>query len=258
MIYRVVNTKFITILFFFLISVMLPCQARVGVTIVTEFMPPLQLAKPGQQMHGLTADLVNAVVLDTKLNSTSHVFPWARSYLLATTKPNVLIYPIIRTTEREKSFHWVGPIWSFSAAIYSRIERNDIIVSSLEDAKKYNISVYRNDFFHRYLLEEDFSPSKLFPVANIEQSINLFINGRVDLLVIDTSIFEYYLKKHQRNAAEFKQLIKLTDVKKNDAFIALSKMSSPEVVDQFVKSYQRVANSDKLTDIRRFWAAKTD
>jgi len=232
------------------------CQARTMIDIVTEFMPPLQLAKPGQKMQGLTADLVNSVVQDSQLHSTSNVFPWSRSYLLARTKPNVLIYPIIRTKEREDDFHWIGKIWSFSAAIYKHVDRANINVEELNDAKKYNISVYRNDFFHHYLLKNGFSASRLSPVADIEQSIKLFISGRVDLIVIDSSIFEYYLKQFNHDPTQYKQLVKLTDVKHKDAYIALSKSSSSIMVSKLLSSYQKVSKSDKFVDIRRTWADK--
>jgi len=231
-------------------------QAKATIDIVTEFMPPLQLAKPGQKMHGLTADLVNSVVQDSQLPSTSNVYPWSRSYLLARTKPNVLIFPIIRTKEREGDFHWIGKIWSFSAAIYKHESRADITVANLDDAKKYNISVYRNDFFHHYLLKNGFSPKKLSPVEDIEQSIKLFISGRVDLIVIDSSIFEYYLKQFNHDSTQYKQLVKLTDVKHKDAYIALSKSSSPSMVSKLMSSYQHVSQSDKFVDIRQSWAEK--
>lgn len=226
-----------SLLFFILIQ---NSYAKANIQIVTEFMPPLQLAKYGQDMTGVSAEFVNAVVEDTKLPSVSNVYPWARSYALATSQPNVLIFPIIRTKARENNFHWIGKIWGFSAAVYSN--KDDINITTLEGAKNYNISVYRGDFFHHYLLEQGFSPDKLFPVVNIEQSIELFVNGRVDLIVIDNSIFEFYLTKSNKTISEYKQLIVLNNIKESNAFIALSKTTSLDVVDIFIDSFKRVSS----------------
>lgn len=220
--------------------------AKADIEIVTEFMPPLQLAKHGQRMTGVTADLVNAVVQDTKLTSVDNVYPWARSYTLAIMKPNVLIFPIIRTKEREKNFHWVGEVWEFSAAIYSN--KNNINISTLEEAKNYNISVYRDDFFHNYLLDQGFSPEKLFPVTDIEQSIQLFINGRVDLIIIDSSIFEFYVNRSNKSILDYQKLVVLDDIKENHAFIALSKSTPLKTVNLFIESFKRI--SEKRNDIK--------
>ena len=205
--------------------------------VVTEFMPPLQQAKSGQVMQGSSADFVYKVIASTKIPFTTDVFPWARSYRVAKSEPNVLIFPLIRTQERENDFHWIGKIWSFSAAIYRNSTRTDINVTSLADAKKYNISVYRNDFFHHYLLKQGFSDDKLFPVSGIEQSIGLFINGRVDLIVIDSSIFEFYINQYNKKISHFDKLISLENVRHNDAYIAMSKQTSLSVVQQVKNSF---------------------
>lgn len=215
-------------------------SATTNLKIVTEFMPPLQLAKSGHKMQGSSADFVSKVMTSTTLPFTTDVFPWARSYRIAQSEPNVVIFPLIRTQEREKDFHWIGKIWSFSAAIYKHSARQNITVASLEDAKNYNIAVYRNDFFHHYLIKEGFNEAKLFPASGIEQSIGLFINGRVDLIVIDSSIFEFYINQYNKKIAKFEKLISLDDVRHNDAYIAMSKQTSPSVVQQVKDSFNRV------------------
>ncbi|WP_435274891.1 substrate-binding periplasmic protein [Psychrobium sp. nBUS_13] len=216
--------------------------------IVTEFMPPLQLAKSGHKIHGKTAELVSAIVEDSGLLHHIDIFPWARSYLWATTKPNVLIFPIIRTEEREHKFHWIGKVWSFSAQVYRLKSRSDIKANSLEDAKNYSVGVYREDFFHRYLVRQGFKSEQLYAVTDIEQSVLLFLHGRTDLIVIDESILEYYLKKHHHTNSEVFSIMQLPDVKANDAYIALSKGTSPAIINQLTQSYQRVSTSESFAD----------
>ena len=220
--------------------------------IVTEFMPPLQLAKSGHRLEGKTAALVEAIIDDSELSHHINIFPWARSYLWATTKPNVLIFPIIRTTEREQKFHWVGKVWSFSAQIYRLKSRRDVQVHSLEDAKNYIVSVYRDDFFHQFLLGRGFNANQLHASSGIEQSVRLFLNGRTDLIIIDESIFKYYLKQHQRSHSEVISIVKLSDIRTNDAYIALSKGTSPAIINQITQSYRRISTSEAFAaDVKR-------
>jgi len=213
--------------------------------IVTEYLPPLQVAESGDQIHGLTVDLFKAVVDDTEYSYTTSVYPWARSYRLATSGANVLIFPLIRTKERENKFHWIGKLWSFTGSIYRHAERKDIELATLDDAKKYSISVYRDDFFHQYLIKNSFSPWRVFPQSSIDKSLAQFVNKRVELIIIDSSLLEYYVKKHGLRLDDYQKILTLDNLKVRDTYMALSKETSPEVVKQFRDSYVRVSGENK-------------
>ena len=75
--------------------------------VVTESWPPFIIS--GQDVSGIDTDRVRKILNDTGINYTIKIYPWARSYYLATNKPNVLIYSIHKSKQREPLFHWYCP-----------------------------------------------------------------------------------------------------------------------------------------------------
>jgi polar amino acid transport system substrate-binding protein len=51
------------------------------------------------------------------------LYPWARAYDIARLEANVLIYPIIRSAERETLFKWVGELDEVTPLFYKLRER---------------------------------------------------------------------------------------------------------------------------------------
>ncbi len=108
------------------------------------------------------------------------LYPWARAYDMALREPNVLIYLLARTAEREPLFHWVGEILRIDHHLYRLPTRIDIEVHALDQAKPYRIGVPREDVRYRYLQDKGFA--KLVVSASSVDSIRLLLNGQVDLV----------------------------------------------------------------------------
>ncbi|MBA1273210.1 substrate-binding periplasmic protein [Stutzerimonas azotifigens] len=118
------------------------------------------------------------------------LYPWARAYDSALREPNVLIYLIARTDEREALFHWVGEILRIDYHLYRLPAREDIQVDELGQAKPYRIGVPREDVRYRYLQGEGFA--KLVVSASSADSIKLLFNGQVDLVPLSERAVELY------------------------------------------------------------------
>jgi polar amino acid transport system substrate-binding protein len=108
------------------------------------------------------------------------LYPWARAYDTALQEPNVLVYLIARTSEREALFRWVGEIMRVEYHFYKLHARGDIQVPDLEAAKAYRIGVLREDVRHQYLQANGFT--KIVVTANNSDNFKRLINGQVDLV----------------------------------------------------------------------------
>src|SRR5512145_1222837 len=73
------------------------------------------------------------------------LYPWARAYDMAQQEPNVLIYLIARTPEREPRFKWVGEFIRVDYFLYKLRDSKGVAVSSLDQARGYSIGVMRDD-----------------------------------------------------------------------------------------------------------------
>jgi polar amino acid transport system substrate-binding protein len=90
--------------------------------------------------------------------------PWARSYTELQTAPNVVLFSIARSKDRDPLFQWVGPIREATYQFYVRKD-SPIVINSLEDARKLRlIGVYKDDVREQYLTGQGFT--------NLDRSID--------------------------------------------------------------------------------------
>ena len=95
------------LLFLFLIAI--PGFGKASeITIATEHFPPFQITDDNKITGGFSTEIVNALLEETGVKADIKVFPWARTYRMALTGKNVLIFSITRNEEREHLFNWVG------------------------------------------------------------------------------------------------------------------------------------------------------
>jgi polar amino acid transport system substrate-binding protein len=108
------------------------------------------------------------------------LYPWARAYDMARLEPNVLIYPIIRSAEREPLFKWVGELDQVTPMFYKLRERRDIVVKSLQDAKTWSVGVVRDDSRQEYLEGRGFN--KMVVSSNNLDNLRKLLSGQVALV----------------------------------------------------------------------------
>lgn len=159
--------------------------AATPLRVVTELSPPHQTMQNGQ-VAGLSTALVKAVLTEAKLDAQIEMYPWARSLRIARSRPNVLIYNIARTAERETEFHWIGTVAAYQFGFVALSHRNDIKIAKLQDAKALTIAVQRDDLSANFLMNNGFVlGQQLVLAADITESWQLLLNGKVDLVIDD-------------------------------------------------------------------------
>lgn len=108
------------------------------------------------------------------------LYPWARAYDMAQREPNVLIFLIARTPEREALFKWVGELTRIEYLVYKLSERKDIVAPDLQSARNYSVGVMRDDVRHQYLQAQGFT--KLVVSAQNAENFRKLLNWQVQLV----------------------------------------------------------------------------
>ncbi|WP_232056583.1 substrate-binding periplasmic protein [Pseudoalteromonas sp. A25] len=150
-------------------------------TIVTELSPPNQTFNNGK-VEGTSTELVKLILQRAHLQAEYYIYPWARAFKVASKKPNTLIYSMAKTPQRERNFHWIGPVARFELGFVTNKYRYDVVINSLEDAKKYRLAVQRGDIAAVELKKLGFD---YVLTADIERSYKLLITNKVDLVLDD-------------------------------------------------------------------------
>jgi polar amino acid transport system substrate-binding protein len=163
-----------------------------GLNVVTEDWPPFILK--GQEVSGIVTKNIREILGYTDIEYFIDVYPWARSFHLATTNPNVLIYSIYRTKQREAKFHWFCPIYKSTPIHAYKLASNKINIDSLEALKTSVVGIMRGDNSHNYFLKNGFEEGVNIDLSsNEETNLKKLIKGRVDVVIQSQESLNYRL-----------------------------------------------------------------
>jgi len=198
-------------------------------TIVTEILPPWQTTD-GRTVSGIATEIVEAALREADVEFHIKVYPWSRAYRLAQEKPNILIYSIIRTPERENLFKWAGVIGSVKEHFFHMADRKDIRLATVQDAKKYVTIIPRDDFRHQFLVSKGFVEKTAFHLVNKqEQALRMLYAGRGDLILDDELTLAYELRQFKLDPAKINTAIYVPEMSV-DFEMALSKQTPDSLV----------------------------
>nr|WP_314582816.1 transporter substrate-binding domain-containing protein [uncultured Pseudomonas sp.] len=171
------------------------CSAYAGsIRVVTEELPPYNMTRDGQ-LTGMSTEVVQAVLKQVNVQASIQSMPWARAYDLALHDPDVLIYSITRTPEREHLFKWVGTIASSRWYIYSAAS-HPISLRDLNDARDWQTATVNDDVGEQFLIGRQFVIGKQLQSSNrYELNYQKLQTGHVDLWISDELNADYLARQ---------------------------------------------------------------
>lgn len=215
---------------------------------LTEDWPPYNYLENGK-VTGIGVEIVNLVLKKANIQADIKIYPWARAYIIATNEPNVLIFTIGRTPEREKLFKWIGKIAPRKMNLFKLKKRHDIIVNSLNDAKKYSIGVVRNSTSHLSLKNLGFeSDGKLSIVSKDIQNLKMLFLGRIDLMAGNELALSYMSKNNNYNYSNLERGLLLSD--DGHYYFALSNKTDEKIIQLLKNAYTELETTGVLDSIR--------
>ena len=161
-------------------------------TMLTEEYPPVTFMKDGK-VTGFVTDIVREIISRQGIPDKIRLTSWDEAYNVALNTPNVVLFSIERTENREKLFQWVGPVGKNSAIFYAK-KGSGIKINSLEEARKLAaIATTTNWFTEQYLKGKGFTNlvSSPLPTTNVKQ----LMNGDVQISVFTDITIPEIVKK---------------------------------------------------------------
>jgi polar amino acid transport system substrate-binding protein len=196
------------------------------IAVVTEEYPPYNFLGNDKKISGMSTEVVEEVLKRAKFDYHLNIYPWARAYKMAQEAPNVLIYSIGRSKKRESLFKWVDVIAPYDVYLYRLKSRPEIIVTTLDDVKKFNIGAVRDDIRAQYLeklgVKPDLTNSDSF------NSKKLAVN-RIDMFPIDEAALIALYKREGVDPDMVVKVFKLEDLS-TGLYMAFSHETSDDIV----------------------------
>ena len=210
----------------------------IDLEIVAEDFPPYEYKENGK-VTGFTVELIEVLLTKTGHKGKTKILPWARAYQIALTKKNVLIHTMARKKERENLFKWIGPISPRIIYFYKLKKRTDIQVNTLEDAKNYKIGVVRGQAVRDLLIANGFEEKKnIFTVTGDDQNIEKLFVERIELIDNTDFMLRWRLIRLGLYYGKVEKVFVVDD--STDYYMAFSKKTSDEIVNQFRKAFKTI------------------
>ena len=231
------------------LGIIAPVYAQTALQGVTEQYAPYTYEENGKVV-GIVTEIVQAMCEKAGLPITIKLYPWARAYDTALNMPDTLIFSIFRTPEREELFHWIGPVVPrIELGLYKLKERSDLRLSSLEDAKRYRISVVRDSIVHEYLLKHGFEPDKNIDVqANPDTCMKVLFGNRVDFIFGEEFESASEIKALGFATDSLEEALHLPELNA-EFYVAISKQTSENIVQRLRKAFDEMQNDGSITAI---------
>jgi len=194
---------------------------------------------------GSTIEILEAILKESGLTADVNFMPWARALTITKNNPNTLVLSMIRTAEREHQFYWLGKVSELTRVFIYLSDKPENKIINDQQAKSKVTAVIRNSSNYKELIKKGFSEDKnLYLVSTIKQMLNLFINGKVDLIYTDPELIKSYLKNvsksniqigHQEIKPEFQRI----------SYIAANKNTDKSILRRLQKAMDDFQKTDQ-------------
>lgn len=203
-----------------------------------------------KQISGLSVDLLQ-LLFAGKLPAPVELMPWPRAYATALEQPNVLLFTMGKTAERETlGFQYIGPVSRRFHSLYA--VRSDLPpVQSFADIKKHRLVVAG---LRAGWLSEQFKAAGIAieTVGSYQQGMDMLLKNRAQLW-LSTDLEEQVLQAQQPAAPALKPV---WQVLCSENYFALSPGSDPALVRQLQQKYRDILYSAAPQAIRQKWQTK--
>ncbi len=216
-------------------------------TILTENYPPLSFMENGM-ITGYGADVVAAIQKNLKTDFVPQLISWNTAYARALTEPNVVLFTMEKTPEREGKFHFIGPLGENVSSFYA-LRESDISVPDLEAAKKVKAIATTNSWFtEQYLKNQGFT--NLVSKPDPKDDIRMLTDKVADLSVFTDVTYPQIAKDAGIDPAALKPVLELM---KTEYYIAISKQTDPKTVGRWREAFAKLQRDGSLKAIKDKW-----
>jgi polar amino acid transport system substrate-binding protein len=205
------------------------------IEVVTADFPPYSYLENGRA-EGVAVTKARRVFRQLGIDPEIKVFPWSRAYAIAKNKPNVLLFSMARSEEREQLFHWVGQITNFHVKVFRLKSRRDIVAETPQDLAGYRVGSLLKDVKGDYLKDKGIQP---VVYSSEENGIRMLFLGRIDAMPADEQSFIVRVKKLGYSMDDIEIVLPLEDISK-PLFMAFNRETPISVVTAFRDALQAV------------------
>lgn len=200
----------------------------------------------GNEIKGISTDVLRAACKLAKLSCEIQIVPWARAYKTVTNMPNTIIYTTARNPSRENQFAWVGPILPRTIWAYGKAGMMTEI-HSVKDLGGVRIGVVRDEASLADLLAVGVPTSSFVELNSNNDVLRMMMLDKINV-VVDTEIGMAW-SLHSAGIAP-SAVTKLMKINEGGAYyFALNLKSDPAIIAKLQAGIDKLRREGKIDAI---------
>lgn len=224
---------------------------------VAEDLPPYHFKDERGQTKGALVDIVKAVAKQAKVSYTIELYPFARAFHLLKSKPNVLMFSLIKTPNREEQFVWLGKVFH-NAAFLVALNGSKPQIVSLEQVESYTVGTIRGYYSEIYLRNAGFKESKNLSLSVKYQHLwQMLFNKRIDFVLTNTLSLNKELSKLGLKVKDIERTLELTDFP-NELHLAGNLSLAPSTASALQLALKAIRANGEYQKILNKWGLTND
>ncbi|NRD72534.1 transporter substrate-binding domain-containing protein [Shewanella sp. VB17] len=211
------------------------------IKLISEVYPPYNYEDAGAN-KGIAIDLLVAAMKQQGVAISAgdiKILPWARGYKTALKGPNICLFAMTRTAEREALFKWVGPISKTRIVILSK-KSSAIKIASPTDLNNYTIGAIRDDVGEQLLKKLGISSSSIKLGSDANAIVKKIEADRVHLWAYEENVGRWFIKNQGIDNADYEVVHVL---KEAELYYAFSKDVSDETINALQSGLDSLSSS---------------
>ena len=216
--------------------------------IYTEHYPPLTFMDSYGSITGFGTEIVYEIMRRNQKFYNITLSQWNIGYELALTNPNFCLFTMDRTAIRDTLFQWVGPLGTNTTYFFTKTG-SGIVINSIDDAKNLSaICTVSSWYSDQYL--QDLGFTNLVSDGDPKVVIEMLMNGNADAFVCSEITFPDLL---EGLGYSYDQVVPEFELMSSDYYIAFSKNTSSDIVDQWQEKLEQMKLDGTYSAIYQKW-----
>lgn len=216
-------------------------------TILTEDYPPLSYLENGK-VTGFGAEVVAAIQKELQTAYQPSLVDWDEAYQRALNEPNIVLFTMDKTPEREDKFHFIGPLGESVASFYA-LAGSEIKLPDMEAAKSVKSIATTTDWFtEQYLKEKGFTNLNSDP--DPKQAIQSLMEKKSELSIFTDITYPRLAQEAGIDPAALKPLLELM---RSQYYIAISKQTDAKIVEKWRQAFAKLDQEGTLKTLKEKW-----
>jgi polar amino acid transport system substrate-binding protein len=200
---------------------------------------------------GQSVELVREASRRAGLSVSVEIQPWVRALSTAQKNPNVLLFPVTRTPDREAQFEWLGPVNRLEYWIFRSTTGQAPRLTNVAELGNYSIGVLKNDAAAQYL-HGRFPESQLQEASEYSSLPPMLLAGRFDYLAAVPPSLYAALADLGKAKTQVQPLFAIPNLSSNPfSYVVAAKGTDPTLVAKLRQGFESMANDGTWETIFR-------